>query len=230
MIRGRGLTRRRRSRWRRSRVGCGAAEPPGKQVIVLGFDGMDYRVTRESDGQGADAELSPTRASGSFRPLATSIPPQSPVAWSSFITGMDPGGHGIFDFIHRDPKTMIPFLSTTRTERGPAQPHDRQLAVSAFEPARVELLRDGQPFWDVLEQHGVRTTIIRMPANFPPSGSATPRAERHGDAGHPRHLWHVFVLLVGAGSLGTENSLRRSRVSTVDVVDNVVRARAGRPG
>ena len=34
------------------------------------------------------------------------------------ITGLDPGGHGIFDFVHRDPKTMVPYLSTTKTEAG----------------------------------------------------------------------------------------------------------------
>jgi predicted AlkP superfamily phosphohydrolase/phosphomutase len=53
---------------------------------------------------------------GAFSPLETSIPPQSPVAWSDFITGLDSGGHGIFDFLHRDPETMLPYLSTTRTE------------------------------------------------------------------------------------------------------------------
>ena len=38
---------------------------------------------------------------------------------------------------------------------------------------RVELLREGRPFWEVLEGHGIETTIVRMPANFPPSGKAT---------------------------------------------------------
>ena len=55
-------------------------------------------------------------ALGSFRPLTTSIPPQSPVAWSNLITGMNAGGHGIFDFIHRDPKTLELYFSASRVE------------------------------------------------------------------------------------------------------------------
>ena len=111
-------------------------------------------------------------ARGGFAPLGTSIPPQSPVAWSSFITGLDPGGHGIFDFIHRDPKTMTPYLSTTRTE-----PPSHVVSLGRWQlpltAGRVELLRKGPAFWDLLGAHGIDTTIVRMPANFPPSGTAT---------------------------------------------------------
>ena len=55
-------------------------------------------------------------AQGDFRPLTTSIPPQSPVAWSNLITGMNAGGHGIFDFIHRDPKTLALYFSASKVE------------------------------------------------------------------------------------------------------------------
>ena len=102
-------------------------------MIVLGFDGMDYRVTRELMANGRMPNFSRLAAAGAFSPLRTSIPPQSPVAWSSVITGLDPGSHGIFDFVHRDPHTMRPYLSTTRTEAAAPPPHDRQLAVSAHE-------------------------------------------------------------------------------------------------
>jgi predicted AlkP superfamily phosphohydrolase/phosphomutase len=87
-------------------------------------------------------------------------------------TGLDPGGHGIFDFVHRDPKTMLPYLSTTRTEAS-----SRTLPLGKWQlplsGGKVELLRRGQPFWELIEGRGVPTTIIRMPANFPPSGTAT---------------------------------------------------------
>ena len=144
----------------------------GRRVIVLGFDGLDYGLTRDLMTRGRLPHFSRLAASGSFAPLGTSIPPQSPVAWSGFITGLDPGGHGIFDFVHRDPKTLTPYLSTTRTEAGGhvIALGKWQLPLSA---GRVELLRRGRPFWDVLEGHGIETTIIRMPANFPPSGRAT---------------------------------------------------------
>lgn len=150
---------------------CESRPPFGRKVIVLGFDGLDHELTRQMIDTGRLPGLARLAQTGGFAPLGTSIPPQSPVAWSSFITGLDPGGHGIFDFIHRDPKTMLPYLSTSKTEGGRAIGVGRwQLPLSS---GTVELLRQGRPFWEVLESRGVPTTIIRMPANFPPSGSAT---------------------------------------------------------
>ena len=144
----------------------------GRRVIVLGFDGLDYEVTRSMMAAGKLPALARLAEGGSFAPLTTTIPPQSPVAWASFITGLDPGGHGIFDFVHRDPRTMQPYLSTARTV-----PAERTITAGRWQlplsGARVESLRKGEPFWSVLEARGVPATIIRMPANFPPSGGAS---------------------------------------------------------
>jgi predicted AlkP superfamily phosphohydrolase/phosphomutase len=155
-------------------TGCtnGHTAASNASVIVLGFDGMDYTLTKEMLADGRLPHLSRLAAQGTFQPLGTSTPPQSPVAWSNFITGMDAGGHGIFDFIHRDPKTMNPYLSTSRPK-----PSDKKFEVGEYEfpltADKMELLRFGTPFWEVLEQKGIPTTVIRMPANFPPSGTAT---------------------------------------------------------
>lgn len=150
---------------------CTSRRTVGPRVIVLGFDGLDYELTRQMVESGRLPGMARLARQGGFAPLGTTIPPQSPVAWSTFITGRDPGGHGIFDFVQRDPKTMQPYLSTTRTEAGRTLGLGRwQLPLSS---GRVELLRRGEPFWEVLEARGVPTTIIRMPANFPPSGAAT---------------------------------------------------------
>jgi predicted AlkP superfamily phosphohydrolase/phosphomutase len=153
--------------------GCGEHHVrTGRRVIVLGIDGLDYQLVDRLMTQGRLPNFVRLAQDGSFGPLQTTIPPQSPVAWSSFITGLDPGRHGIFDFIHRDPATMEPFLSTSRTESA-----SRRLTLGRWqlplEAGRVDLLRDGTPFWQALEQHDIETTIIRMPANFPPSGAAT---------------------------------------------------------
>ncbi|MDX1578843.1 MAG: alkaline phosphatase family protein, partial [Gemmatimonadota bacterium] len=151
---------------------CGDAEPVGRQMIVLGFDGMDYEVTRRMIARGELPNLARLAETGAFSPLETSIPPQSPVAWSDFITGLDAGGHGIFDFLHRDPDTMVPYLSTTVTE-----PPGRVVTIGRWQiplgGGDVLLMRQGTPFWEVLEEEGVGTTIVRMPANFPPSESAS---------------------------------------------------------
>jgi predicted AlkP superfamily phosphohydrolase/phosphomutase len=149
----------------------GDTDPAEKQVIVLGFDGMDYAVTRQLMDAGRMPNFQRLAVTGHFAPLETSVPPQSPVAWSSFITGMDAGGHGIFDFIHRDPETMQPYLSTSRTEPGKAVHLGKwRLQWSSGE---VVLLRQGAAFWERLTQRGIETTIVRMPANFPPAGTAT---------------------------------------------------------
>ena len=100
-------------------IACGsksAAADSGKKVIVLGFDGLDYELTQRLMAEGRMPNFSRLAAAGGFAPLETSVPPQSPVAWSNFITGMDSGGHGIYDFVHRDPETMLPYLSTSKTE------------------------------------------------------------------------------------------------------------------
>lgn len=149
-----------------------AKGPPEKQVIVLGFDGMDYEYTRRLMRQGRMPNFSKVAEAGFFGSLATSVPPQSPVAWSDFMTGMDSGGHGIFDFVHRDPDTMQPYLSTSKTEGS-----ERAIEIGKYKfplsGGEVKLLRHGTPFWELLEAHGVESHIYRMPANFPPSGSAT---------------------------------------------------------
>jgi predicted AlkP superfamily phosphohydrolase/phosphomutase len=148
------------------------SEAAGKRVIVLGFDGMDYGLARRFMDEGRMPNLKQLAETGHFQPLATAVPPQSPVAWSNFITGLDSGGHGIFDFMHREPETMLPYLSTSRAVGG-----ERNLELGRYRiplaSGRVESLRHGETFWKVLEEHGVETTIIRMPTNFPPSGTAT---------------------------------------------------------
>src|SRR5579862_7581903 len=85
---------------------------------MLGGDGLHYGLTRDLMAQGRLPNLSRLAAEGMFAPLGTSLPAQSPVAWSTFITGRDPGVTGIFDFVQRDPKTLVPQLSTTVTVPG----------------------------------------------------------------------------------------------------------------
>ena len=172
---------RRRSRWSvlgvllvvaLSSATCGRSASAGRRVIVLGFDGMDYELTRRFMAEGKLPNLQRLAESGGFSPLTTSIPPQSPVAWSEFITGMDAGGHGIYDFMHRDTITMVPYLSTSRSS-DPSRTIKLGRWQLPLSGGTVELLRHGTPFWEVLEQNGIPTTVMRMPANFPPSGTAS---------------------------------------------------------
>jgi predicted AlkP superfamily phosphohydrolase/phosphomutase len=82
-----------------------------QRVIVLGFDGVDARLVEQWMNEGKLPNLAKLRASGTFRPLRPTVPAQTPVSWSTFSTGIDPGRTGIFDFLRRDPKTYLPVFA-----------------------------------------------------------------------------------------------------------------------
>jgi predicted AlkP superfamily phosphohydrolase/phosphomutase len=143
-----------------------APAPVDRRVVVLGLDGMDHGITSRLMKQGELPNLARLAAEGGFRPLRTSTPPQSPTAWANFITGMRPGHHGIFDFVHRDPQTLEPYLSTSRTT-----PPRRLVIGSLALPlggGEVSLLRRQRPFWSYLARSGVPAAVIRIPSHFPP--------------------------------------------------------------
>ena len=150
-------------------------------MIILGIDGMDPQLLQRFMREGKMPNFAKLAAQGDFRPLTTSIPPQSPVAWSNLITGMNAGGHGIFDFIHRDPKTMEPYFSASRVE-GPKHAIHLGSWTIPLGGGSAEQLRQGEAFWQILDKHGIPNTIFRIPSNFPPvaakghtlSGMGTP--------------------------------------------------------
>lgn len=149
-----------------SGCGVGKADSSAKKVIVIGFDGMDPQLLSQYMSAGRLPNFSKLAETGDFKELGTSNPPQSPVAWSNFITGMNPGGHGIYDFIHRDPNTMLPKSSTTESVEASrtVQIGKWILPISGGE---VKNLRQGRAFWNYLEDHNIPTTVFRVPGNFP---------------------------------------------------------------
>ena len=210
-------------------LGCGCARgsggdpAPGKRVIILGFDGVDYEFTKKLMDEGKLPNFSRAAHEGSFGPLETSIPPQSPVAWSNFITGMDSGGHGIFDFLHRNPETLVPVFSMSEVAEGGTTleigKYQFPLSGGAF-----ELLRRGRAFWEVLENHGIETTVIRMPANYPPSGTATRELSGLGTpdlrGNYSDFSFYTSKLFAFAGE-----DIAGGDVYEVDIYDGVVEAK-----
>jgi predicted AlkP superfamily phosphohydrolase/phosphomutase len=147
-----------------------------RRVLILGVDGVDPRLLADLMSAGRVPNLSRLAGEGCFKVLGTSAPPQSPVAWSNFICGADPGTHAIFDFIHRDPNpqqsglAVLPFLSTSDIEppaRDWSIPWGGDWHIPLFGP-KVLQLRRGGAFWDDLIGHQVQTVVYRMPANYPP--------------------------------------------------------------
>jgi len=172
--------------------GASAKDSPMKRVIVLGFDGMDPRLTEQMMDAGELPNLNRLRQAGGYRRLETSIPPQTPVAFASFITGLNPGGHGIFDFIHRDPaEQCMPMFAAAGTSRGSGYweigEHKLQLPFWPFghKVSEPMLYRQGVPFWDYLDAAGVPTHIYEMPSNFPPSPSQHGRHRALAGLGTP---------------------------------------------
>lgn len=150
----------------------------GKKVIVIGFDGMDPRLSEKMMRAGKLPNLDRLRRQGGYRVLGTSIPPQSPVAWANFINGAGPGSHGIFDFIHRDPERQAyPFFAAAETVAGQGYlelgDHKIQLDFWPFnhKPAKTVLKRRGVPFWDYLDEAGIESVFYDLPSNYPPSPS-----------------------------------------------------------
>ncbi|MFM8980602.1 MAG: alkaline phosphatase family protein, partial [Planctomycetia bacterium] len=66
---------------------------------VLGFDGVDERILRAYLEAGELPSLQALAREGGFAPLHSELPPESPVAWASLLTGVNPGRHGIHDFV-----------------------------------------------------------------------------------------------------------------------------------
>jgi len=152
-----------------------------KKLIILAFDGMDPRIVREMFEKGKLPHFQKLAKIGDFKNLWSSIPPQSPVAWSNFITGKNPGGHSIFDFIHRDPKTYLPYLSLAETI--PPQTTIKPGSyVFPLSQGQVILKREGAAFWEYLNKNGIPAVIFKVPSNYPPveagvgsvSGMGTP--------------------------------------------------------
>lgn len=130
---------------------------PVKKVIVIGLDGLEPKIVDPLLEAGRLPHLQKLRSQGGFSRIQTTIPAQTPVAWSTFATGTNPGGHGIFDFIRRDPRTYLPDLALNRYEQ-----------KNAFTPPRAVNLRRGTPVWGTLSEAGVPSTILRCPCTYPP--------------------------------------------------------------
>lgn len=129
-----------------------------KKAIVIGLDGLEPSIVEGMVKRGELPNFARLRENGSYSRLKTTYPAQTPTAWSSFATGMNPGGHGIFDFVRRDPLTYLPDFALSRFEA----------PKNAFSQPRVVSRRQGVPFWELLSKADVPSTILRCPVTFPP--------------------------------------------------------------
>jgi len=128
-----------------------------KKVIAIGLDGFEPKIAEAMIARGELPNLQKLQEQGGYSRLGTTYSAQTPVAWSTYSTGTNPGGHGIFDFLTRDPKTYLPLMALSKYEQ-----------KNAFVLPKVVNMRRGTPFWDLLSAKDVQSTILRVPCAFPP--------------------------------------------------------------
>lgn len=126
-------------------------------MIVIGLDGLEPSLVEAMLAAGELPNLAKLATLGGFARVATTSPAQTPVAWSTFATGMNPGGHGIFDFLRRDPRSYLPDNGLNRYEQ-----------KNVLLPPRAVNLRRGTPVWDRLSAAGIASTVLRCPCTYPP--------------------------------------------------------------
>jgi predicted AlkP superfamily phosphohydrolase/phosphomutase len=138
-----------------------------KRIIVLGFDGLDPQLVTQWMGEGRLPNFERLAQQGSFSRLQTTYPSISPVAWSSFMTGVDPARHNIFDFLSRDLRTYKPQLSSSQVSGAARTVRIGEWVIPLGKPA-VSNLRKSRAFWSILGDHGVPSNVLRVPLTFPP--------------------------------------------------------------
>jgi predicted AlkP superfamily phosphohydrolase/phosphomutase len=124
------------------------------KILILGFDAFDPTRFERLCEAGKLTNLTRYVESGGYARLAVATPPQTEVSWTSIATGLNPGGHGIFDFVHRDPATYTPYVSLLPTKRG--------LFGTQFVPPFK-----AHTIFDQVAKQGFPATAFWWPATFP---------------------------------------------------------------
>ena len=140
--------------------------PAQGRVIVLGFDGLDPELSDQWMADGTLPNFARLAREGHYQTLPTTNPAQSPVAWSSFATGLNPGEHGIFDFLRRNTDNYAPEYSISYVD----QP---ETVLRAFgyqlplDEGATRSRRVGTPFWISAEREGYPSSVLRVPVTYP---------------------------------------------------------------
>jgi predicted AlkP superfamily phosphohydrolase/phosphomutase len=116
---------------------------PNYRVLILGLDGATFDLMLPYVEQGLLPCLGKLLKDGAWSPLRSTVPPITPCAWSSFMTGKNPGKHGLFDFVEPLPGGHG-FRFTNASSR------------------------QAESLWSFLSRHGRRVGVINVPMTYPP--------------------------------------------------------------
>ena len=145
--------------WRQRR----AASKYSQRLVILGFDGLDPALVEKWMREGKLPNMKRLADRGGLYPLRTTESPESPTAWASFATGVNPGKHNIYDFLVRDTSTYLPDLGMVRRE--PAKFLFNYIPIAK---PKIHSIRGGESFWVTAGKAGVRSSILTVPVTFPP--------------------------------------------------------------
>jgi predicted AlkP superfamily phosphohydrolase/phosphomutase len=143
------------------------SKPLIRRFIVVGLDGQDPRITDRLLSEGRLPNFQRLAEKGCYERLQTVYPSLSPVAWSSFGTGTNPGGHNVFDFVERDPRNYMPRQASVEIGQLEKTLKIGKFKIPLHKPT-LRLLRKSKPFWTILGEHNIWSTVLRVPITFPP--------------------------------------------------------------
>jgi predicted AlkP superfamily phosphohydrolase/phosphomutase len=149
-----------------------------KRVLVIGLDGATFDILEPWMEQGHLPNLAAIARNGAVGPLQSTIPPNSAPAWTSFMTGMNPGKHGVYGFTRVDPRESY----TIKVNSG--------------------AIRRTESIWQILTERGERSILINVPMTYPPdpidglvvTGIDTPGLD--SEFTYPPELRHEILRLI----------------------------------
>lgn len=153
--------------WKKARNKGISKNARTRRVVIVGLDGLEPKLVDRFIAEGHLPNLKELSERGSFKRLGTTLPALSPVAWSSFQTGVNPGAHNIFDFLTRDKRHCLPQLASTETTTAKKVVNILGIKLNRAKTS-INITRKSQPFWKILGNHGVFSNIIRVPISYPP--------------------------------------------------------------
>ena len=114
-----------------------------KNVFLIGWDGATFDIIEPLIAQGRLPNIASLMQSGAWGRLESTIPPLTPVAWTSISTGVNPGKHGIYDAIIYHPEGKKTSLVNST-------------------------LRKVKPIWSILSERGYHVGVLNVPVTYPP--------------------------------------------------------------
>ena len=170
------------------------------RCLIIGLDGADFDLIRPWIEGSSLPFLNGLVQNGCRGRLKTVFPPITAPAWSSFLTGKNPGKHGIYDFLYEEKR-----LHTSR-------PNSR-------------LTRKVEDFYHILNRHGISTGLINVPMTYPPgpvdgymiTGIMTPRgrAARKVRYTYPEALQEELLKEVGSYTIHPRGAYRKGNARMI---------------